>query len=95
MKTKGKIYQADAGTRGKRKLLKDLDKTVLKAAVEKSLLNGVKILAGELKSNQICGRLLSLEQIDRYLDSLIEDHAASVGKILKINGLWNAPLSLV
>lgn len=55
----------------KEKLLKDLDKTVLKAAVEKSLLNGVKILAGELKSNQICGRLLSLEQIDRYLDSLI------------------------
>lgn len=55
----------------KEKLLKDLDKTVLKAAVDKSLLNGVKILAGELKSNQICGRLLSLEQIDRYLDSLI------------------------
>lgn len=79
----------------KEKLLKDLDKTVLKAAVGKSLLNGVKVLAGELKSNQICGRLLSLEQIDRYLDSLIEDHAASVGKILKINGLWNAPLSLV
>ena len=79
----------------KEKLLKDLDKTVLKAAMGKSLLNGVKILAGELKSNQICGRLLSLEQIDRYLDSLIEDHAASVGKILKINGLWNAPLSLV
>lgn len=65
----------------KEKLLKDLDKTVLKAAVGKSLLNGVKILAGdlngvkilagELKSNQICGRLLALEQIDRYLDSLI------------------------
>lgn len=55
----------------KEKLLKDLDKTVLKAAVGKSLLNGVKILAGELKSNQICGRLLVLEQIDRYLDSLI------------------------
>ena len=55
----------------KEKLLKDLDTTVLKAAVGKSLLNGVKILAGELKSNQICGRLLSLEQIDRYLDSLI------------------------
>lgn len=54
----------------KEKLLKDLDKTVLKAAVGKSLLNGVKILAGELKSNQICGRLLALEQIDRYLDSL-------------------------
>lgn len=79
----------------KEKLLKDLDKTVLKAAVGKSLLNGVKILAGELKSNQICGRLLALEQIDRYLDSLIEYHAASVGKILKINGLWNAPLSPV
>lgn len=55
----------------KEKLLKDLDKTGLKAAVGKSLLNGVKILAGELKSNQICGRLLVLEQIDRYLDSLI------------------------
>lgn len=35
----------------KEKLLKDLDKTVLKAAVGKSLLNGVKILAGGLKSN--------------------------------------------
>lgn len=45
----------------KEKLLKDLDKTVLKAAVGKSLLNGVKILAGELKSNQICGRPLTLE----------------------------------
>ena len=55
----------------KEKLLKDLDKTVLKAAMGKSLLNGVKILAGELTSNQICGRLLALEQIDRYLDSLI------------------------
>ena len=33
----------------KEKLLKDLDKTVLKAAVGKSLLNGVKILAGGLK----------------------------------------------
>lgn len=55
----------------KEKLLKDLDTTVLKAAVGKSLLNGVKILAGELKSNQICGRLLALEQIYRYLDSLI------------------------
>ena len=35
----------------KEKLLKDLDKTVLKAAVGKSLLTGVKILAGRLKSN--------------------------------------------
>lgn len=35
----------------KEKLLKDLDKIVLKAAVGKSLLNGVKILAGGLKSN--------------------------------------------
>lgn len=35
----------------KEKLLKDLDKTVLKVAVGKSLLNGVKILAGGLKSN--------------------------------------------
>lgn len=35
----------------KEKLLKDLDKTVLKAAMGKSFLNGVKILAGGLKSN--------------------------------------------
>lgn len=42
-----------------------------------------KLLAAELKSNQICGRLLALEQVKYYLDSSIEkyeDHAASVGK---------------
>ena len=65
----------------KEELLKDIDKTLMKAAVGEDLLHSVETLITELKTNRIWGEPLTTEQIIGILEFNVKDYKDSVDSV--------------
>ena len=65
----------------KAELLKDMDKTLMKAAVGEDLLHSVETLITELKTNRIWGEPLTTEQIINILEFNVKDYKESVDSV--------------
>lgn len=65
----------------KEELLKDIDKTLMKAAVGEDLMHAVEMLITELKTNQIWGEPLTTEQIINILEFNLKDYKESVASV--------------
>lgn len=65
----------------KEELLKDIDKTLMKAAVGEDLMHAVEMLITELKTNQIWGSPLTTEQIINVLEFNVQDYKESVDSV--------------
>ena len=68
-------------TETKEELLKDIDKTLMKAAVGEDLLHSVETLITELKTNNIWGRPLTTEQIIGILEFNVKNYKESVASV--------------
>lgn len=68
-------------TETKEELLKDIDKTLMKAAVGEDLLHSVETLITELKTNGIWGEPLTTEQIINILEFNVKDYKESVNSV--------------
>lgn len=65
----------------KEELLKDIDKTLMKAAVGEDLMHAIETLIKELKTNGIWGEPLTTEQIINILEFDVKDYKESVDSI--------------
>ena len=65
----------------KEELLKDIDKTLMKAAVGEDLMHAIETLIIELKTNGIWGEPLTTEQIINILDFNVKDYKESVDSV--------------
>lgn len=65
----------------KAELLKNVDKTLMQAAVGHDLLCGVEMLLRELKTNQIWGKPLTTEQIISILEFQVKNYKESVDSV--------------
>ena len=65
----------------KAELLKDVDKTLMKAAVGEDLMHAIETLITELKTQGIFGRPLTTEQIVNVLEFNVKDYKESVDSV--------------
>lgn len=65
----------------KAELLQNVDKTLMKAAVGEDLLHSVETLITELKTNNIWGEPLTIEQIIGILEFNVKDYKESVDSV--------------
>lgn len=65
----------------KEELLKDIDKTLMKAAVGEDLMHAIETLVTELKTNGIWGEPLTTEQIINILEFNLKDYKESVESV--------------
>lgn len=65
----------------KEELLKDIDKTLMKAAVGEDLMHAIETLIIELKTNGIWGEPLTTEQIINILEFNVKDYKESVDSV--------------
>lgn len=68
-------------TETKEELLKDIDKTLMKAAVGEDLMHAIETLIIELKTNGIWGEPLTTEQIINILEFNVKDYKESVDSV--------------
>lgn len=65
----------------KEELLKDIDKTLMKAAVGEDLMHAIETLITELKTNTIWGEPLTTEQVINILEFDLKDYKESVESV--------------